>query len=262
MKMLKKRLIPKILIENKIIAGHEYPILVTTHQFDKRHFVGDPVSQARIYQAQLVDELIFLNIDKQMNSITILLDILKSVSKEVFMPITVGGGVREITHVKHLLSHGADKVSINSAALKNPLFISDVADIFGSQCVVVSIDYTIIDDVAYVVDNGQVRQDLSLIEWLKKCESLKAGEFLLTSVDNDGTSSGMDVDIANLAAKTVSRPIIFSGGCGLTSHFIDIFKKTDVDAIAAATYFCHKDENPMQTRAQIHNAGIPIRTCL
>lgn len=258
--MLRKRIIPKLLLRPIPFAGREKMVLVTTRQFSKHFEVGDPVSQARIYESQAADELIFLDIDASNHKRGTLVEVVRRAAEEIFMPFTVGGGVRSLEDINLLLGHGADKVSINTAALENPSLLEAGAAKFGSQCVVASIDYRIGSNGAPVVTaSGLGDLDRDPLDWAKQCESLGAGEILLTSVDRDGTGEGLDTEMIRKVSESVKIPVIASGGCGRTQHFIEGFTEGKADAISAGTYFCFKDENPMQTRAQIKNAGIPIR---
>jgi len=244
------------------IGGIDILTLVNTRNFDKYFTIGDPISQAKIYQSQAADEIIFLNLDSHLHSKDVLINLLKTVSEEIFMPITVGGGVDSIEFVKELLHSGADKVSLNTAAVKNPKIISDISNFFGRQCVVVSIDYSknsIDNSYRVFINGGREETLLNPVEWAIKSEKLGAGEILLTSIDGDGTHEGMDISLIKKVSESVSIPVIASGGCGKASHFIDGFLKGKADAIAAGSYFSNKDQNPMQTRAQIYNSGIPVR---
>jgi cyclase len=177
------------------------------------------------------------------------------------MPFTVGGGVRTLEDFRTLLSNGADKVAVNTAAAANPGLIDRAASVFGAQCVVVSIDYRQEPDGTYRVwtSGGRVRTALEPVAWAIEAERRGAGEILLTSIDRDGTRQGLDIALTRRVAESVSIPVITSGGCGAAAHFIDGFLLGKADGVSAGTYFCFKDENPMQTRSQIRNAGIPIR---
>jgi imidazole glycerol-phosphate synthase subunit HisF len=259
--MLKKRIIPKLQMKERQIGSRKIMVLVTTVQFSQYTEIGDPVSQAKIYEAQAADELIFLDIDASIEGRDNLIEIVRKTASEVFMPITVGGGVRSVEDFRVLLSNGADKVSINTAAVTDPDLISEAANIFGSQCVVVSIDYRKNNDGDHHVwiKCGKVETKLNPVEWSIKCEKMGAGEILLTSIDRDGTRQGLDVELTRQIADNISIPVITSGGCGLSSHFIDGFLSGNANAVSAGTFFCFIDENLMQTRAHIKNAGIPIR---
>lgn len=257
--MLKKRLIPKLLICHD---DHKNELVVTTRNYDGRSIVGDPVSQARIYQHQMVDELIFLNIDNTRElSIDEFAALAIRISEDIFMPVTFGGGVKTKDDVRLLLKSGADKVSINSMALENPELITELSEIYGAQCVVVSIDYRVDEngDAWVYTASGKIKTDWNPVEWAKEVERRGAGEILITSIDNDGTRGGLCLEVTREVADAVTIPVIGSGGCGLASHFIDGFIKGGVDAVCAGTYFAFKDENPMQCRSQVYNAGVPIR---
>ena len=259
--MLKKRLIPKLQLKSSTIGTTPRSVLVTTVQFSKVIEVGNPISQAKIYEAQAADELIILDLDAGAESRQPLVDVVSQAAEQIFMPFTVGGGVTSLEDFRLLLASGADKISINSAAVKNPDLIDHAAGQFGAQCVVLSIDYKQDEQGNYQVwtQNGNHNTPLDPLSWALECEKRGAGEILLTSIDRDGTSQGLDLDLTKLVAEAVNIPVITSGGCGQTQHFIDGFQQGQADAIASGTYFCFKDENPMQTRSQIKNAGIPIR---
>lgn len=260
--MIKRRLIPKLQLKRRKIGNSDKMVLVTSVQFQEFINIGDPVSQAKIYQAQAVDELLFVDIDASRESRkTLLIDTIQSVAKEIFMPFTVGGGVRTIEDIRTLLLNGADKVSINTIAVSDPDFIDKASKIFGSQCIVLSIDIKRCHDGSYKVWTkcGTVETNLDPVWWAKEGERRGAGEILLTSIDRDGTRKGLDIQIIRKVVGSVSIPVIASGGCGLAEHFVQGFLEGGVDAVSAGTYFCFKDENPMQVRSQIKNACIPIR---
>lgn len=258
--MLKRRLIPKLQLQTRSMRGIERLVLVTTVQFDQTNEIGDPVSQARIYQAQAVDELIFVDLDASRHERGALLDVVRAAAEEVFMPFTVGGGVRSVEDFRLLLRNGADKVSVNTAAFEQPELLSEAADRYGAQCVVLSIDVRRTDEGPRVFTMGGTRPTgLHPAEWAAKGEQLGAGEVLLTSIDRDGTRQGLDLPLIREVREAVSIPVIASGGCGLASHFVDGFVEGQADAVASGTYFAFQDQNPMQTRSQIRNAGVPIR---
>jgi len=236
-------------------------VLVTTVQFGEVIEIGDPVSQAKIYEAQAADELIFLDLDASLENRETVIDVVRKAAEEIFIPFTVGGGVRCITDFRTLLSNGADKVSVNTAAVEAPDLINKASEIFGAQCVVLSIDYRRDgDDKCRVwVKGGRYKTDLDPVDWAVEGEKRGAGEILLTSIDQDGTRNGLDLALTKRVTEAVSIPVIASGGCGMASHFVDGFIVAKADAVSAGTYFCFKDENPMQTRSQVRNAGIPIR---
>jgi cyclase len=258
--MSKKRLIPKLQLKTSSFNASKM-VLVITKQFDQVIEIGDAVSQAKIYQDQAADELIFINIDRQDKDINRLSEVIRRVSEEIFMPITVGGGVRTVEDFRTLLSNGADKVSINTAAVRDPSLISTASARFGAQCVVVSIDYKKEPNGAYKVyiNSGQEGTDLDPVSWALTCERLGAGEILLTSIDHDGMRQGLNLGITDLVAKSVSIPVISSGGCGSAKDFIDGFLTGNADAISSGTFFALQDQSFMQTRSHIKNAGVNIR---
>ena len=260
--MAKKRLIPKLLFfPSKLNPGKLS--LVTTIEFSKIIETGDPVSQAKIYESQMVDELILIDLShsKGLNKNDLNLELLNSIAKEVFIPLTVGGGVQSIEHFRLLLKNGADKIAINSAALSDCNIVYKASEKFGAQCVVACIDYKInSDNIASVYANsGTKKYNIDPISWAQKLEKYGAGEILLTCLNNDGKKSGLDLEISKSVISSISIPVILSGGCGRAKHFVEGFKFTGAEAIAAGTFFCFQDQNPMQTRSQITNGGIDIR---
>jgi imidazole glycerol-phosphate synthase subunit HisF len=260
--MLKRRLIPKLQMVAAPMGNTERMILVTTRNFNEIIPVGDPVSQAKIYESQAADELILVDIRPDVARRPLMLSVLQKLSAEIFMPFTVGGGVNHIDDFRLFLSHGADKVSINSAAVSQPDLIAAAADRYGAQCVVVSIDYKLNNKGVNEVftHGGTVATGLHPVEWAGEAVKRGAGEILLTCIDRDGTSTGLDVETSAAVAAEISVPLIIGGGCGLSSHFVDGFLSGHADAVSAGTFFCFRDQNPMQTRSHIANAGISIRT--
>lgn len=262
--MLKKRIIPKLLIKNKEYGETVRPVLVATRNYEQVFEAGDPVSQAKIYEAQLADELIVLNIDGQPISEDLcLLNIIELLASETFMPLAVGGGVCNLKDFALLLESGADKVSINSAAVLNPNFITQAAKRFGVQCVVVSIDFrcdTVQGKEMVFIHGASSRTNLDVIDWSKRIVDAGAGEILLTDADRDGYGEGLNLAVGRAVADVVDVPVILSGGCGTAQHFVEGFSDGCAEGVAAGTFFCFRDQNPMQTRAHVGNAGIPIRT--
>jgi len=259
--MLKKRLIPKLQLKSAQIGSCQQMVLVTTVNFTRTVEVGNPISQAKIYQAQAADELIFLDLEATTEQRSAMVEVIRRASKEVFMPMTVGGGIRTVDEIQLMLKNGADKVSINSEALIRPNFIDEAAGVFGSQCVVISIDYRChaSGEPFVYAECGKRATNLPVVEWAREVEKRGAGEILLTSIDRDGSLQGVDLEVTQEVVKAVGIPVIASGGCGLASHFVDAFVGAGADAVAAGTFFCAKDQNPMQTRARISNSGVPIR---
>jgi cyclase len=260
--MLKKRLIPKLLIRHRKIGGSTRPVLVTTRSFREEVEVGDAVSQAKIYEAQLADELIVLNIGRSpIVADDVMLQLIERLSSETFMPICVGGGVRAAEDFETLLQRGADKVSVNTAALENPKLITEAATRYGAQCVVVSIDFRSAADGSIVImsDRAKAPNGRGLLSWAREAVSRGAGELFVTDADRDGSGEGLNIAMLAEVADAVPVPVIVSGGCGRAEHFVDGFRSGRAEAVAAGTFFCFRDQNPMQTRAHIRNAGIPIR---
>lgn len=259
--MLKKRIIPKLLIQNRDFGSMVRPVLVTTRRYDQVFEVGDPVSQAKIYEAQLADELVVLNIDRlAIAGDTPMLHVIEALASETFMPVAVGGGVSSVADFGVLLERGADKVAINTMAMADPAIITGAAHRFGEQCVVVSIDYREVDG-AYTVHTHRAARNTAVpvITWARRAVDAGAGEILLTDADRDGTGTGLNTAVGRAVADHVSVPVILSGGCGVAQHFVDGFLLGGAEGVAAGTFFCFRDQNPMQTRAHVRSAGIPIR---
>jgi len=221
---------------------------------------GDPVEAARAYDAAGADELVFLDITATFEARSILLEIVKKVAESVFIPFTVGGGVRSLEDARALLLAGADKVSVNSAAVKRPELIIELAEHFGSQAVVLAIDAKRKGDSWEVyVKGGREPTGLDAIEWAREGERLGAGEILLTSMDKDGTKAGYDLDLTRAVAEAVSIPVIASGGAGTKEHFLEAFEKGKADAALAASVF-HFGEIPVpELKRYLLEKGLPIR---
>lgn len=260
--MLKKRLIPKLLIKRQTLGGKNRPVLVTTRGYRDVVKVGDPVSQAKIYEAQLADELVVLNIDGEpIATDQMMLDLVSRLATETFMPLTIGGGVRAADDFGRLLERGADKVSINTEAWRRPALIGEAAARYGVQCVVVSIDFRT-DDAGrarVAVERAGQLLDRSVLDWAREAVERGAGELLLSDADRDGSGTGLNWQVCAEVAAAVRVPVVISGGCGLAEHFVRGFVDGAAEGVAAGTFFCFRDQNPMQTRAQIRNAGVPIR---
>lgn len=259
--MSKLRLIPKLQLKPASYNADKLVLVITRH-FDEVIEIGDAVSQAKIFQDQASDELIFVNIDEEHKQVVEkLAEVINKVSQEIFMPLTVGGGVKTLEDFRLLLSNGADKISINSEAFLNVDLISKAADKYGSQCVVVSIDYKLnpANKYSVYINGGKTDTGIHPLEWAQKVVSLGAGEILITSIDRDGTKNGLDIEMTKSIVQGVSVPVISSGGCGLSSHFSEAFLNSGVSAVSAGTFFAHRDQNFMQTRSHILNAGVNIR---
>lgn len=260
--MLKKRLIPKLLIQHRKLGFQVRPVLVTTQGFSRAIDVGDPVSQAKIYEAQLADELIVLNIDRTpIREDEITLGLIERLASETFMPLCVGGGVSSVKDFGLLLSRGADKVCINTAAMADPGLIGAAASELGGQCVVVSIDYRVDEQGrAWVHDHSGCWTTPRLVkDWAQEAVDRGAGELVLCDVERDGTGQGLSWQVGHEVTQAVKVPIILSGGCGRAEHFVEGFRDGGAEGVSAGTFFCLRDQNPMQARAHIRNALIPIR---
>jgi cyclase len=258
--MAKKRLIPKLLLS----PGSNNPskqVLVITKQYGVRIEVGNPISTAKIFQAQGADELILSNISPSVIDYPTLRRITNQLSEEIFMPITVGGGITTVDQFKELLSDGADKISVNTAAVNNRDLITKASELYGAQCVVLSIDYKKDKNgnLHVFTNGGKTDTGMHPVEWAIEAEKLGAGEILFTSIDHDGMREGLDVKTISDLCKSVSIPVIASGGCSLPQHFIDGYGAAHLEAIAAGTFFAFKDQSFMQIRSAIKNAGIDIR---
>lgn len=229
--------------------------------FENLRYAGDCIELAKKYSDSGADELVFLDITATNEKRKTVVELVHRVGKNVFIPFTVGGGISDIEDIKCILKAGADKVSINSAAVKNPDLIKDCANYFGSQCITVAIDAKRTEGDYYVFINaGKINSGIKLIDWAKQVELSGAGEILLTSMDFDGTQKGFDIDMLNIVSNSVNIPVIASGGAGADAgHFIDVFNKTNVDAALAASIF-HFDTLPVdKLKSELNIAGIETR---
>ena len=250
--MLTKRIIPCLDIKDgRTVKGVNF--------VDLRD-AGDPVELAKAYVEQGADELVFLDISASLESRGTLLDLVTRIAEVVNIPFTVGGGVRTVEDAKALLEAGADKVATNSAAIARPALVAELAAEFGSQCVVVAVDIRLTDGHWVVHSHGGTRATtLEAVSWIKKVEGLGAGEILLTSMDHDGTKAGFAVGITRQIAKSVSIPVIASGGAGTEAHFVDVLGDGFADAALAASIF-HFGEIPIPTlKSVLYDHGIPVR---
>lgn len=223
--------------------------------------VGFPTTTARIYNSQDADELIFLDISASSEGRNFLIETLNEVSKDCFVPLTAGGGLKNIDDIQQVLRNGADKISINTEAVKNPNFILDASKKFGSQCIVVSIDVKETRPGNYEVftNRGKNSTGLDPVMWAKQVTDLGAGEILLTSIDREGTMSGYDLNLIKMVSDAVTVPIIANGGAGTRQHFVDAIKKSNASAVAASSVFHFSDSNITQVKSFIFNSGISIR---
>ncbi len=246
--MLKRRIIPKLLLKDgRNVKGVEFVKLRDT---------GSPVTNARIYDAQGADELMFLDITASKDNRSILYDVIAKTAEEVFMPFCVGGGVRTESDVKELLRAGADKVSINTAAVETPELIELGAKKFGVQCMVVSIDYK---DGQVFTHGGTQATGLDPVEHAVAMAERGAGELLVTSIERDGTMKGYDLDVLKRIVDRVRVPVIASGGAGTLQHLVDAVKQADVSAVAVGSLFHFTDQSPIKARAFMKVAGVDVR---
>lgn len=252
--MFTKRIIPCLDCNNgRVVKGTNFVNLKDA---------GDPVEVAAMYDESGADELVFLDITASSDGRNTTVELVRKVASEVFIPFTVGGGIRTVDDFKILLREGADKISINSAAIMNPLLISEAADKFGSQCVVVAIDAKRREDGSgwdIYKNGGRVNMHIDAVEWAVKACRLGAGEILLTSMDCDGTKAGYDNELTALVADSVSIPVIASGGAGNMEHFRDAFVKGHADAALAASLFHYKELDIMDLKGYLRDEGIPVR---
>jgi cyclase len=250
--MLAKRIIPCLDVDKgRVVKGVK---------FQNLRDAGDPVEVAKSYEEQSADELVFLDITASAEERKIMIEVVQRVAETVFIPFTVGGGVSSLEDIRTLLSAGADKVSINTAAVKNPQLIYESAKRFGSQCIVVAIDAKRSERGWEVyIHGGRTPTGLDAVEWAKRVESLGAGEILLTSMDADGTKKGYDIELCRAVASAVSIPVIASGGAGTMEHFYEVFTKTNVDAALAASLFHFKEVSIPELKAYLKNKGVHVR---
>lgn len=250
--MYAKRIIPCLDVKNgRVVKGMSFVNLVDA---------GDPVESAMQYDKQGADELVFLDITASSDSRNITIDMVEKVANSIFIPFTVGGGIRSVEDFNVLLRAGADKVSVNSAAVYRPELISEAAYKFGSQCVVAAIDAKRNGDSWEVyVNGGRTPVGMDAIEWAVKCEKLGAGEILLTSMDEDGQKKGYDIALTRAVSEKVNIPVIASGGAGALEHFYDAFTEGKADAVLAASLF-HFGEIPIpELKKYLNKKGIPVR---
>lgn len=276
--MLKTRIIPCLDVKDgRVVKGINFLEL---------RDAGDPVEQAKLYDAQGADELCFLDITASSDNRGILYDVISRVAEQCFMPLTVGGGVRTIDDIRQLLLAGADKVSINTAAVKHPEFVREAAEKFGSQCVVVALDAKSVQptsrDVSAIARislepaSGEMQQHftgafqifthggrnatgIDAVEWAKKMADYGAGEILLTSMDRDGTKQGVNLALTRAVSEAVSIPVIASGGVGTLAHFVEAVKEGKADAVLAASVFHYGEFTIAQVKEAMQSAGIAVR---
>ena len=251
--MYTKRIIPCLDInKGRVVKGINFLDLIDA---------GDPVETAKAYNAKGADELVFLDITASYEKRDITLSMVEKVASEVFIPFTVGGGIRTTDDFNALLRAGADKVSVNTAGILNPSLISKASELFGSQCVVAAIDAKREEDGSYMVyiNGGRDKTSKNAVEWAKECEKLGAGEILLTSMDADGTKKGFELSLTAMVSEAVSIPVIASGGAGSINDFYDVLTIGKADAALAASLFHFHELDIMELKQELKNKGIPVR---
>ena len=252
--MFTKRIIPCLDVnDGRVVKGVNFVNL---------RDAGDPVEIAMAYDKAGADEVVFLDITASSDGRKTVVDMVREVAKKVFIPFTVGGGIRTVEDFKEILREGADKVAVNSAAIKRPELIKEAAEKFGNQCVVVAIDAKRRADGSgwnIYLNGGRVDTGIDAIEWAKKAESLGAGEILLTSMDCDGTKNGYDIELTRQVSEAVSIPVIASGGAGTLEHFSDAVIEGKADAVLAASLFHFKELEINEVKEYMKNKGISVR---
>lgn len=252
--MFTKRVIPCLDVNNgRVVKGVNFVNLIDA---------GDPVSVGAAYNTAGADELVFLDITASSDARDIRANMVRKVAETVFIPFTVGGGIRTIDDFKMILREGADKVAVNSAAILNPALVAEAADKFGSQCVVVAIDAKRRKDGdgwTIYKNGGRVDMQLDAVEWAMEAERLGAGEILLTSMDCDGTKNGYDVELTRIISEHVHIPVIASGGAGTKEHFYEALTEGKADAVLAASLFHFKELEIMELKQYLHDRGICVR---
>lgn len=251
--MISKRIIPCLDIDKgRVVKGVNFVNLVDA---------GDPVAVARAYDKIGADEIVFLDITASSDGRETAADVICRASEQVFIPLTVGGGIRSVEDFRRMLAVGADKIAVNSAAIEDPKLITEAALRFGSQCVVLAVDARSNGCGGWDVyrNGGRVKTDLDAIEWIRLAEKLGAGEILLTSMDKDGTKSGFDLGLTRAAAESVNIPVIASGGAGCMQDFADVFEKGKADAALAASLFHFSQIDMAQLKEFLQERGIPVR---
>jgi cyclase len=252
--MLAKRIIPCLDIDKgRVVKGVNFINLKDA---------GDPVKNAKFYEKEKADELVFLDITASYEKRKTIIELVKKVAAVIFIPFTVGGGISSLEDIRNLLLAGADKVSINTAAVKNPKIIKESSRIFGSQCIVVAIDAKKNKKTnrwEVYINGGRVSTGMDAIDWAKKVESLGAGEILLTSMDYDGTKKGYDIEFTKKITQAVKIPVIASGGAGKPIHFYKVFKETTATAALAASIFHYRTYRIKEIKEYLKKKGVEVR---
>ena len=252
--MLSKRIIPCLDVKaGRVVKGVNFINLIDA---------GDPVKVAKAYSDAGADEVVFLDITASSDERNIILDVVERTAEEVFIPLTVGGGIRNIEDIRNILNAGADKISMNSAAIRDPNLINQGAERFGNQCIVVAIDAKRVEwgsGFEVYINGGRIPTGIDAVEWAKEVEKRGAGEILLTSMDCDGTKAGYDLALTKAVSEVVGIPVIASGGAGEMSHFLEAFEEGKADAALAASLFHFKELEICDLKQYLHRNGIPVR---
>ncbi len=255
--MLAKRIIPCLDVDKgRVVKGVNFVDLIDA---------GDPVVQAKFYDSEGADELVFLDITASSDNRATMLDVVRRTAEEVFIPFTIGGGIRSTGDMQEILRSGADKISVNTAAVKNPRLISEGAEHFGVQCIVAAIDAKRDESATgkkwrVYINGGRTQTELDAVEWAQKVESLGAGEILLTSMDRDGTKDGYDVKLLDAVSSSVKIPVIASGGAGTLEHLYEAFAAGHADAVLAASIFHFREFSIAQAKEYLRSKNILVRT--
>lgn len=252
--MYTKRIIPCLDVkEGKVVKGINFVGLKD---------VGDPVELAKSYYEQGADEIVFLDISATNEGRDTMVEVVKKVAETIFIPFTVGGGIRTLDDITKMLRAGADKISLNSAAVHNPEVIREGANMFGSQCIVVAIDAKAREDKSgwnVYINGGRIDTGMDLLEWTRKVTDLGAGEILLTSMDADGTKQGFDIEMLRAVSSIVKVPVIASGGCGNIEHIDEVFQKDVADAALAASIFHYGEHTVKEVKEYLKKCNVPVR---
>ncbi|MCH4206729.1 MAG: imidazole glycerol phosphate synthase subunit HisF [Solobacterium sp.] len=252
--MLTRRIIPCLDVKDgAVVKGINFEGLKT---------VGSPVELARKYYEQGADELVFLDITATNEHRDTMIQVVRQVAEQIFIPFTVGGGIRTVEDIRNMLRAGADKCSLNSAAVRNPQLLQDGARLFGNQCMVLAVDGRMRPDHSgwnVVINGGRIDTGMDALEWIRQGVSLGAGEILLTSMDADGTKQGYDLPFCRAVKEAVSVPVIASGGCGKLEDFYEVFKEDAADAALAASLFHYDELSVRQVKEYLKTKGVPVR---
>jgi len=253
--LLAKRIIPCLDVDRgRVVKGVNFVNLIDA---------GDPVEQAKVYDRERADELVFLDITASWEDRDIVLDMVRKVADEIFIPFTVGGGIRTLEDIRQILYNGADKVSLNTAAVRNPDIIDEAAARFGSQCIVVAIDPKECEGKGFrwevYINGGRTPTGLDALAWAKEVEDRGAGEILLTSMDRDGTKDGYDIELTRAVAESVGIPVIASGGCGKLEHMYEALTEGRASAVLAASIFHFREISIAEAKDYLSSRGVVVR---